>query len=458
MGLWEMWGAWVWFAGVALGITTCLVAIVYMLSELLMNDKMKSWAKMELTEIFYSAIIVGMVVAGLPLIDSVVQGALGVSNSGGNSVTTAYIPTTDFGLITQTREYRKLDICGPEIADASSSVYNSVESCHMRLGIWFMRDMFEEGKSFAFDTYLAYIETTIKSEFTINVEFVFEKRGFFTFNPWRGFYTIGNKIKEMVFDWTTKLMMLMKFQEVFLRFIATALFPSMFVVGVLLRTFPFTRKLGGLLLAIALSLYFVLPSFYALGALIVLEIKNDPYVQAQWHIDKANPDPANNLDPPIANLMYVTGDIHMPGGTGKVSTAAYRSELRKDESMDTDNGNKFTQAMEKGKDAAGNPLASPVDLSSNAFRGASDDQKDAAMKGAYGATMTWFGEVSKKSFIDNYVSFVWEPGGPLDILARLTFWTTFFSLFGLLATIAAIRSLSVTFGGDIEIAGLTRLI
>jgi len=34
----------------------------------------------------------------------------------------------------------------------------------------------------------------------------------------------------------------------------------------------------------------------------------------------------------------------------------------------------------------------------------------------------------------------------------------FFALFSIIATIASIRSLSTTFGGDIEIAGLTRLI
>ena len=78
----DIWQSWIWLAGLALGLMTILVAIVYMLSELLQNDKIKGWAKMEFTEIFYSALIIAMAMATLPLIDAVVQGSLGVSNTG----------------------------------------------------------------------------------------------------------------------------------------------------------------------------------------------------------------------------------------------------------------------------------------------------------------------------------------------------------------------------------------
>ena len=59
---------------------------------------------------------------------------------------------------------------------------------------------------------------------------------------------------------------------------------------------------------------------------------------------------------------------------------------------------------------------------------------------------------------DRFVTMAYEPGGMIDILSRLTFFSVFFSLFSILGTIAAIRSLSMTFCVDIEIAGLTRLI
>jgi len=476
-----MWGDWVWFAGAALGITTTLVGIVYMLSELLMNDKMKSWAKMELAEIFYSAIIISMAVVALPTIDGVVQGAFMVSNTGtggvagagmpcAGTVTSTWVPTTDYG-VAGSKHYTCQDICGPGIAASPTSVYHGVESCHMRLGIWYMRELFDETKTFAYDTYLSYINTAMIAAFSINIEFVFEAAGFFTMTPWAGFYTIGNAIKATVFDWAVKIMMLLKFQEVLLYFIATALFPALFVSGALLRTFPFTRKLGGLLLAMAITFYFIFPAFYAFGALVMLDIKHNPQVINAWFNSPANPanrlstqaistpiaiatfgtaqvTPQNFPDPPIANMMYINGSttMHIPGGSysaGDSEVALYNLE-----GMDSKD---YYALMEDGKNQGYMP---GFDLGASQ----TEQQTDAALTSGWNSAQTWLGSVSKESKLDNFLNVAWKPNGPVDSMARLTFWSAFFSFISIIATIAGIRSLAVTFGGDIEIAGLTRLI
>ncbi len=462
MGVFEFWNVWIWFASAAFGIMITLVGSVYVLSQLLVNEKMKGWAKMELVEIFYSAVILSLAFAGLPLIDAVVQGSLGVSNSGlsgpdsGGSITSAWIPTSDSAHLFGQKQYEYLDICGSAIASNERSVYHDIESCHMRLGIWYMREIFNEGKDFAFDIYLDYIQTSMISEFTINVEFIFEKAGFFTFTPWKGFYTVGNKVKELTFDWAIKILMLSKFQEVLLRFIAVALFPSLFVIGIVLRTFTFTRRLGGLLLAMAIALYFVFPAFYSLGALIMLDIKNDPIVINDWiHNGDANPGGKKNPSPPIANMMYLKGELLMPGGSGKQNFEDIRDMLQKYEGMSSE---EYFNQLEAGGNNPNEKLLPQFDLTSNQYASASDDEKLAALANARSVTDNWFGSVSEQNKIDKFVSFAWEKNGPIDTLSRLTFWSVFFSLFSIIATIAAIRSLSMTFGGDIEIAGLTRLI
>jgi hypothetical protein len=449
----DMWIGWLQLTGAALGIMTTLVAAVYALSELLMNDKMKQWAKVELAEIFYSAVIISFVVMGVGPIDQVVQSSLGVSGGIGGAamtgcdhgpVTSTYVPITDLGTFIGARKYVCEDICGPEIAANTLSPYHGVDACHMRLGMWYMREVFEEGKKFAFDTYSSYIWTSIASEFTINIEFMFEKAGFFTFTPWRGAFTIPNKVNEMVFDWTIKIMMVDKFQEVFLHFIAIALFPSLLVSGAVLRTFAFTRKLGGLLLAMAIALYFIYPAFYAFGALILLNMKNDPVIIDAWLADtKANPE--HTKDPFIIDTMYIHGAIPMPGATGgTMDSADMQNELNKIE------GKPYNPS---------DPLLPPSDMSSNKFSNMTDGQKKDAMASMWDKAYTWFTAISSESKVDTpFIKFAWVKGGPVDIAARFTFWSMFFSLFGLLGTIAAIRSLSITFGGDIEIAGLTRLI
>ncbi len=479
MAVMEFWQSWLWFAGAALGLATVLSGVIYMLSELLQSEKMKGWAKMELTEIVYSAIIISMAVTALPLIDAVVQGGLGVSNTGGGgggaigcagSQTSAWIPVADYAnFVSTARAPECLDICGDRIAASNLSVYHGVESCHLRLGIWYMRAIFDEAKTFAFDIYLSYIKTSMFAEFTINIEFLFEKAGFFTFTPWRGFFTIGNKVKEMVFDWAIKLMMLTKFQEVLLRFIATSMFPALFVSGAIMRTFTFTRRLGGLLLAMAIALYFVFPSFYAFGALILLDLKHDPAIIDAWMHSDANPGNNNALmdatqfpDPPIANTMYMRGTVPMPGGGGQgYNDSEVRERLRAYEGMSSD---EYFGYMEAGRDNEGGGMLALYNPDTGrvsdftAQQASTNAERDAALANSRREADEWFGSVSKENMLDEFVSFAWEKNGPLDTLGRLTFWSMFFSIFSVIGTIAAIRSLSMTFGGDIELAGLTRLI
>ena len=482
MGLIEMWGDWVPFAGIALGISTVLVALVYMLSEFLMNDKMKGWAKLELSEIFYSAVIISMAIGALPIIDSVIQGGLllGSGTTAGclGTPTSTWVVTTDYDShFTGDRTYRCMDICGTNISSDPQSVYHGIDSCHMRLGIWYMRGLFDETKNMAFDIYTDYIWSSMIADFTINIEFVFEKAGFFTFTPWKGFYSMGNKVKEMCFDWAMKLLMLLKFQEVMLSFIAKAVFPAFFVIGAVLRTFTMTRRLGGLMLAMAIALYFIFPAFYAFGALVVLDIKNGVFlkwVDPNDPLGKTNPcnadfNPLTSAipdcaDPPIANVMYSNGTIPMPGGSGQGYTAMEaRSKLRHYEGMPVED---YMSYMEQGKDDQGGAtmaLTDPntgkmTDLSSDQYDTATPEDKTQKLQAAADSVETWKKTVESQNKNDFFINFAWSRDGPVDTLARITFWTVFFSLFSIIGTIAAIRSLSITFGGDIEIAGLTRLI
>jgi hypothetical protein len=121
--------------------------------------------------------------------------------------------------------------------------------------------------------------------------------------------------------------------------------------------------------------------------------------------------------------------------------------------------------MEEGRTSAGDallPLTNPdtgkiTDLSSrDGPQG--DAEVNQSLERAYQEVNSWYGSISKMNMFDKFIGMAWMPNGPLDSLSRITFWSVFFSLFSVIGTIAATRSLSNTFGGDIEIAGLTRLI
>jgi len=441
---------WIPIALLALGIAIILTAIVYMIGSALSNDKMKMWAKLELVEVFYSAVIIAVIavpsVGVLSVVDSIVKGSLGYGDDG----PLVWIPESD----------TFASLCKDDIAQNQMSIYNNVSACHIRLGMYFMHALFKETSDFAYKDYLSYIYTSMAADFTMNFEFITEAAGFFTVAPWRGFFTMGNTIKSLVFDYAIKLMILLKFQEVMLAFIAKALFPALFVVGAVLRTFTFSRRLGGLLLAMALSLYYVFPMFYALGGIVMLDIK------AQV-LSPDNPNNADFLsvckgisndackDPPITNIMYINGTIPMIGGGMK--TSEYLDAANK---LEGKTAQERMAAMESDKQGM-----KPLDADVNTGRLGSDfgakvslDDRLVNMEKARNNTQIWFDKVASQSKFDTAVLMTYKPGGPVDILSRVAFFSVFFSLFGILATIASIRSLSVTFGGDIEIAGLTHLI
>jgi hypothetical protein len=63
-----------------------------------------------------------------------------------------------------------------------------------------------------------------------------------------------------------------------MRFIQAVLFPSLLALGIILRTFFFTRKVGGLLIAIAIGLYTVYPLMYImLGSYMDFNVRNFYY-------------------------------------------------------------------------------------------------------------------------------------------------------------------------------------
>ena len=85
----------------------------------------------------------------------------------------------------------------------------------------------------------------------------------FSFNPYAGVTMFGDSLGYLLpflFTWIASFMV----QERFLAMIQYTLFPLLLALGLILRTFFFTRKLGGLLMAIAIGLYTVYPLMYIL--------------------------------------------------------------------------------------------------------------------------------------------------------------------------------------------------
>ena len=102
-----------------------------MLSELLMNEKMKSWAKMEFAEIFYSAIIIPSIVGASPITtrrDPGVDSSCRAPQVSNRRERTTVARTTTQGPPRPDQSahvYQYLDICGDPIASDPATPYTT---------------------------------------------------------------------------------------------------------------------------------------------------------------------------------------------------------------------------------------------------------------------------------------------------------------------------------------------
>lgn len=450
-----LFNGWAWAAILLVFISGALAGIVYMLGNLLLDDKMKTWAKMEFFEVLYSMILLGAILVWVNSFDSITYGLLH-DQSSVFPLTKGYFPTA-----ADPSQYELIDICptdsasynsltDPLVGRTSYSVYNNIPYCHIRLSIYFLDVIFKELSDSAFTMFQSYMVTSTLADFSINIEFLTDKAGHFTFTPWRGFFTMDNNMKMLGFDFATKLMTITQFQRVLIAFISKAIFPNLFIIGLILRTFAFTRRLGGLLMAIALALFYIYPMFYVFGAMVVNSIQYKVAGHAQ-HVP---------VYPAVANHLYVNGTVPLLTGEYDLTDAErqYRNLLSESASATR---NRFSEGDRSDTDTvAGSIHRLNLDIPETTaeLNNRNNALDDATLEKLRETGTVFTGEIGKKQFNDNFIKLNFENGGTLDVLARLAFFSMFFSFFGVLATIACVRSLSITLGGDVEIAGLTHLI
>lgn len=105
-----------------------------------------------------------------------------------------------------------------------------------------------------------------------------------------------NLMFPILFSWITSFIA----QAVFLAMVRDAIFPIFLTMGLILRTFFFTRKLGGLLIAIAIGVYTMYPFMYVL--------LQDQYDFTVW-LDNYNPWTCDCHPDPVSGVKTM---LHCP--------------------------------------------------------------------------------------------------------------------------------------------------
>jgi len=395
---------WANLAGMALAIVVLLLAIGYMAGSLLSDEQLKAWTKRELGQAVFSALILVTVFVLIGSMDYWLK------------VVSLATPDQSPEWNTYVNNFVCCDPTQPGAHCVISPALARNRPCHIALAMDYLQVLYESGMTQMKTVVSHYWSYAFISGLTLELKVLFEWIANISWTPLAGL-SITAEYYKTIFDLLFKTIILIRAQQMFLDFLWAGLFPYMLAAGLVLRIFYFTRKLGGLLIALGLSLFIVLPMFYVLSGAILFGFMGG------WVSSAGYATFGNSID---------QGTMPMPGQTDSVNTAPM-------------SGNEFSQTQLNLYDACG--TATDEEKTSQAsFFDNIVSQKDTLLHSGRG-------EAEKGA---NDSRFGLE--GPTNMLAALLFFTLVLPFMGLMLTLAAFKFLSPLIGGDVEISLLSRLI
>lgn len=380
---------------VVLLLATIVTTIIWMAGNFFNHEGIKASAKMEVFEIAYSGVLFVFLFSMFGTFDGMMAVVI-------PDFYITFTPLIDGLTADPSTGYETLPV-------------------HFRYSKFFLNTLFNEAVRFNEVIFSSYSKTGILADIYISMDLFWEQRSFINYNPTKGLFHMGNIIKSQVFDYVTKIALIARFQEVLLHMIVSSIFPIFLGSGIILRSFKVTRKLGGLMMAIAIALYFVFPLFYVFAGGVFDHVGG-------------------------IGTLNITGDAALLLMDPLNSVRADTDEETLD-ALNTRYGTNYGEVEQALEDISQKGVCDLLSMEENT---AADD---AAHSDVESGVMDWY-----SNFKRNSISVTAASDAYFDIPARLIFFSMFFSFFGLMATVAAIRNLSAVFGGDLEIAGLTHLI
>ena len=379
-------------AGVVILATISIIALAYLIGSLLSNDQLKAWSRIELTEAFYSAVIIALAFSIFALADASIAGFL------------------DSGVHP-----------GPPICTALSAqpAYDEYP-CHIAVAKSFLSTLFDQGSSYLYSLLRQYSRFSFLASMGLNWDSLEHSMGSLSFTPFAPYLQLPMSIYSYLFDFGVRSLILIKLQEILLGFINGSIFPVFFIAGAVLRAFPAMRRLGGLMMAIAVSFYYVFPAFYVLGSAV--------FTQMMLQSPTGNVMEAPEIDFSALNMPYTDPDM-----------------------------SSYSQAQR----SSGELLT--LDQSANICKPAAERDSGFDVAGEWTDFIGLMGQliaapVSGVAWGDQFDGWIFGNSGIIQGMGRMVFFSLFFSFLAVMSTIAAIKSLSPLFGGDVEIAGLTHLV
>lgn len=396
--LWEDGGLWAVAAGAAM-LGAAMMAIGWMASSFLQDERLKAWTKTELLKVGFSLVLV--------------LAALAFFSSG----------ATEKALyeITRLPVFFGDSAWGANHALVCGANAGRLPPCHVMLGIDYFDTIYKSAKQFNKENFVIYSNIAMLVNSNINF------RGWL--DPWTSsgvnpliFLSIPSDTVGIVFDLTIKTMIVTRFIEYVLDFSAAIIFPTFLLLGIILRMFFFSRKLGGVMVAIALALYLVLPAYFAMMDYVFFKMTGG------WDASKKVLESGINAEHGFD-----------PNGSG-----------RAEEGVDA---NDFFESDGSVKEGMKINLQTEIPGGSEGALRMLNSLRKNVLESVWAGSG---GPITQMLFQarDPMLGF----GGMIDNLAVLMVYGIIAPFIGLMLMLASIKVFSPLIGGDVEIAGISRLL
>jgi len=385
-----LWSSWQSVAIAAAVLSILFAALAYALSHVFGIRRLEAWAKDEIYQALASAFIVGAAIIIVTAIANFSCTLTGRCAPGQDHVDVA------------------IDILNRLKANVTTQVEH-IFNLSMRVGL-----ITNLGKYYDFSIGEAGAACIVGECYTAIG---------FSWYWWKGGSLILDSL-EYAFSVLLPMLSSIIAQWYLLTFIKEALFPSLLAMGIILRTFFFSRRVGGLLMAVALALYTIYPLLY-----VMLE-SYFTFVPHTFYYTGNDPNAGwacfgNFLPEGEPNKPFCTG---VPGLIAFVFPGLPNSVANYD-----DPSFMFKSGCTGDGDCPGSSCTTIVE---------SGESKH--LCGGYGS--------------DVYAGMMTPYNGVLPTVGYLMVPGTFLPLLIILVTISFIKVLSPQLGGDVEIAGLTRIL
>ncbi|MCX8196824.1 MAG: hypothetical protein N3G80_00710 [Candidatus Micrarchaeota archaeon] len=399
-----VWG-WEMLAGVALLAVVFLLSISYMVATLTNDEKLKAWTKKEVGQAFLSVLILIFAVALVEVLDSWLMSLSYLSDDRTGQWNT-YVNT----------------VC----CTGANCPFAKRRACHIELATDYLQTLYETARMNAITALKHYWLYGFLSNLSFSGTSLFDERqGNLNLSPF-AFLALAADFFSIVFELSVKLMMLARAQQIFLDYLWYALFPVMISMGLILRILYFTRKLGGLLIALALSAYIVMPMFYVAANAILFGFMDGANWNTGGRVFGFKYDESKG-----ATLPFSGGSVDYGSSSDAKEVFNPAKKLQIDVCNDTRSQSQINE-MEN--------LGSAFIAIWKKYEGTSW-YKDFLGYISSGAPSSGFG-----------------PKGPIGMLASLLIFSLVVPFLGLMTMLASVKYFSPLIGGDVEISVLSRLI